>query len=301
MFHVEQSTATSTENCPVCGNSEFVTYLTLDDYFLTHETFTIIKCKNCGLLSTSPHPSPDEIGKYYDSPDYISHSTNKKSIKDRLYNIIRNRTLISKKVLLDKYAKGNRLLDIGCAIGVFLDYCQRNGYSTMGVEPDEKCRMFAEKNFHLQVKDIDALKQFPSKSFDIITMWHVLEHVDDLNERMSLIKKILADDGVLIIALPNPLSFDAKYYGKYWAAYDVPRHLYHFSKDAFEKLCNRFSFKIINIIPMVYDSFYISMLSEKYKNGTTSLVKAFFIGLKSNLKARSCKNHSSLIYIIRNK
>ncbi len=301
MFHVEQKSEVSTEVCPVCGNTESVTYLQLDDYFLTRESFKITKCKSCGLLSTVPRPPANLIGRYYDSPEYISHSTQKRSLKDRVYEIIRKRTLNSKISILNKYSNGNKLLDIGCATGVFLNFCKSKGYSVQGIEPDEKCRTYARNQFNIEVNDIDSLKTLPAKSFDIITMWHVLEHVDDLNERMTLIKNLLADDGVLIIALPNPSSYDAKYYGKYWAAYDVPRHLYHFTKDAFEKLCNVFSFKIINILPMVYDSFYISMLSEKYKKGKTSLINSFLVGLKSNFKARNCTNHSSLIYIIKNK
>lgn len=301
MFHVEQSAAGATAKCPLCNHSDYVTYLELDDYFLTKEKFSILKCNNCGLMKTYPQPSMDTIGRYYDSPDYISHATGKKSIKEKAYDLIRKRTLASKKSILDTYSKGKRLLDIGCATGVFLNYCKNYGYEVKGVEPDEKCRNYAKAHFNIAVTPPETLKTFPAKSFDIITMWHVLEHVDDLNERMSLIKNLLTDDGVLIVALPNPSSYDAKHYGKFWAAYDVPRHLYHFTKDSFKKLCSKFSFEVINILPMVFDSFYISLLSEKYKNHKTSLVNAFLVGLKSNLKARVSTNHSSVIYIIKNK
>jgi 2-polyprenyl-3-methyl-5-hydroxy-6-metoxy-1,4-benzoquinol methylase len=301
MFHVEHTAKISVENCPLCQQSHYVTYLELDDYFLTNENFSILKCTNCGLLRTNPQPSPDVIGQYYDSPDYISHSIGNKSIKEIIYDLIRKRTLSSKLNILNKYSKGNRLLDIGCATGVFLNYCQQNGYSVNGVEPDEKCRIYAALNFNIQVDTLESLVNFPENSFDVITMWHVLEHVSDINERMSVIKRLLTPDGVLIVALPNPESFDANHYGKYWAAFDVPRHLFHFTKETFRKLCAIHAFEVINIIPMIYDSYYISLLSEKYMNGKTSFLKAFLVGLKSNLKARNNTNHSSIIYIIRNK
>ncbi|HLN53609.1 MAG TPA: class I SAM-dependent methyltransferase [Lentimicrobium sp.] len=298
---MEQSAAEFIESCPLCNHPEHVSYLELDDYFLTHEKFSILKCTECGLMRTNPQPSGRNIGRYYDSPEYISHSTARKSFKDRLYDLVRKRTLVAKKNILDKYSKGKSLLDIGCATGVFIDYCRKKGYTVQGIEPDEKCRNYARTVLNLEVNDTDAMKSMKDKSFDVITMWHVLEHVGDLNERMMLISKMLKDDGVLIVALPNPDSYDANYYGKYWAAYDVPRHLFHFTKDAFKKLCNKFSFEVINILPMMFDSFYISLLSEKYSKGKTSLFNAFLIGLKSNLKAQSGTNHSSLIYIIRKK
>ncbi len=301
MFHVEQSNTIIVNQCPVCGKNDFITHLLLKDYFLSQEEFSILKCTHCGLMITNPQPKMEELGKYYQSKDYISHSTEKSgNIQVKLYNIIRKRTLKTKLSLLSKYTSGYRLLDIGCAIGVFLDYCRKHGYHVMGIEPELKARQYAKDNFNLDIHDTNFIEKIESASLDVVTMWHVLEHVSDIEKRINSIHRILTKEGTAIIALPNPDSYDAKYYQKYWAAYDVPRHLFHFTKESFSTLCERNSFKVISVIPMVYDSFYVSMLSEKYKNSKIPMVKAFLTGLKSNIFAMlNNKNYSSLIYIVK--
>lgn len=300
MFHVEQTKEISMIPCPVCGNNNYLSHLFLEDYFLTKEKFTIIKCEKCGLLVTHPQPPADTITKYYNSTKYISHSTRSKNFFDIFYGFIRNKTIHSKIKLINKYAKGKKLLDIGCATGIFLDACRKNGYQVEGIEPGEIVRQFATEKFNLNVYDVEYLKSYEPSTFDIITMWHVLEHVDDINERMSIINKILKVDGTALIALPNPSSYDAKYYKEHWAAYDVPRHLYHFSQNAFNTLAQKHSFKVIDILPMQYDSYYISLLSEKYKNGCAPYLKAAYLGLLSNISAnKNNLNYSSLIYVIK--
>jgi 2-polyprenyl-3-methyl-5-hydroxy-6-metoxy-1,4-benzoquinol methylase len=202
--------------------------------------------------------------------------------------------------LVNKFAQGNKLLDIGCATGVFLDACKNQGYQVEGIEPNEKARQFANEHYNLKVQDISSLTQYDEGSFDVITMWHVLEHVDDINERMQVINKLMKDDAVTLIALPNPLSHDAIYYKEHWAAYDVPRHLYHFTQDSFKKLANKHAFEVVKVLPMYFDSFYISLLSEKYKSGHTSFIKAAYRGIASNLSALgNGHNYSSLIYVIK--
>lgn len=299
MFHVEQMQNTVVK-CPVCGTNTFVNHLELDDYFFTKERFRLIKCESCGLIKTVPEPTKSEIGRYYKSEDYISHTTSIKSLKHIIYNLIRNSNLISKKRLLKQYSNGNRLLDIGCATGVFLNYCRKHGYQVQGIEPDLKARQYATDVFGITVLNLGETYKIENESFDIVTMWHVLEHVDDLNERMGLVYNALVDDGTAIIALPNPLSLDATYYGKYWAAYDVPRHLFHFTKQTFTQLANKHHFKIVNIVPMIFDAYYISLLSEKYKTGKESYFKALLHGSRSNLAAvKNNNNYSSLIYILK--
>lgn len=301
MFHVEQ-VRNSTIICPVCGNQDFIKHLELRDYFLTQEDFELIRCSSCGLIKTIPEPSEDNIGNYYKSAEYLSHATTSHTLKTFIYNLIRNKNLNSKKNLLNKYAKGKDLLDIGCATGVFLDYCKKHGYSVQGMEPNQQAREYAVNHYKLRVYDISETAKIPDHSIDIITLWHVLEHVSDLNDRMTFIYNSLRENGTAIIALPNPSSFDATYYGKFWAAYDVPRHLYHFSKETFINLADKHRFEVIDIVPMPFDAYYISLLSEKYKNGKESYLKAFFLGARSNIAAnKNSKNHSSLIYILKKK
>lgn len=300
MFHVKQSETVLLVSCPCCDNEEYTTYLELEDYFLSHEKFSILKCKNCGLLKTHPQPSSEALGKYYKSVQYISHVTDNRGLDFLVYNTIRKIMLSRKVGIIRKYSVGKRLLDIGCATGVFLDFCQKKGYSTEGIEPDEKARNYARKQLGLTVNDVSHLCTYPKKSFDVITMWHVLEHVNDLHDRMKLVHHILNDNGTVVIALPNPSSYDAQYYKKYWAAYDVPRHLFHFTQDAFSLLAKKYKFNIIRRIPLGYDSYYISMLSERYMNGKNSYLKALWIGIKSNFYARRHnKDYSSIIYILK--
>jgi len=287
-------------HCPSCLHHDFITHLELDDYFLTQEHFTIIKCTNCGLMITVPQPKPSDIGKYYKSSQYVSHATKNSGIESYIYNLIRKITLLSKTSLIKKYASGNRLLDLGCATGVFLDHSQKYGYNVQGIEPDENAREYACQKFGISVHDTSYLPHLSPKSFDIITMWHVLEHVGDLNERMDHVNKLLTDEGTVFIALPNPSSYDAQFYKKFWAAYDVPRHLYHFTQDSFTRLMYKHSLRIVKVVPMIYDSYYISLQSEKYKDDKRSFTKAFYRGLRSNLYARSNNmNYSSLIYILK--
>jgi 2-polyprenyl-3-methyl-5-hydroxy-6-metoxy-1,4-benzoquinol methylase len=300
MFHVEQPITNTTLNCPICGHQNHVTHLELKDYFLTEEEFSILKCTSCGLLTTFPQPLPSEIGKYYKSSNYISHATEAKSIEAFIYNFVRKKTLGSKLSLIRKHSEGNRLLDIGCATGTFLDYCRSKGYIVQGVEPDDNARNYAINQLNLTVNDLDILPDLKENSFDVITMWHVLEHVNDIQERMRLVNRLLTKNGTAFIALPNPLSYDAQYYKEHWAAYDVPRHLYHFTSSSFKVLAESHGMQITKIIPMVFDSFYISLLSERYVNGKGSYLKALYRGLKSNMHAYSNnKNYSSLIYVLK--
>ncbi len=286
--------------CPSCSGNNFVTHLELDDYFLSQEHFTISKCTKCGLLITVPQPSETDLGKYYKSSEYISHATKNTGIEFWLYDQVRKITLSSKLKLIKKYSIGKRLLDIGCATGVFLDYCGKRGFIVQGIEPNQNARHYANKQFGLTVNDVSHLTELPYKSFDVITMWHVLEHVSDLNERLVHLNNLLADEGTAFIALPNPLSYDALHYKNHWAAYDVPRHLYHFTQQSFSTLIAKHNLKIIEIVPMVFDAYYISLQSEKYRNGSKSFLKALYQGFRSNQYAKANgKNYSSLIYILK--
>jgi len=287
-------------NCPVCNSTQFKPHLEVEDYFLSHENFTLQKCNSCGFIFTNPRPFEKDLGQYYQSDEYISHSSSSVSLFDKLYFAIRNYTIRKKFKLINKYITSGKILDIGCATGEFLNYFNTKGWETQGIEPNEIARNSAIEKYGLAVHSEKELSKYKESYFDVISMWHVLEHVPDLNSRILQLKKIIANNGILIIAVPNIDSKDAGIYGKYWAALDVPRHLYHFNQSAIQKIFQKEGFEIIKTYPMKFDSFYISLISEKYKTGKSNYIKAIYNGLKSNFYgALHENNYSSIIYVLK--
>ena len=285
-------------HCPICDGTQFEPFLNAVDYTVSKDIFNIVKCSSCGFHFTNPVPEEDKIGEYYKSESYISHSSTNKGLINKLYQRVRKHTLKKKLKLVQRLAQGKALMDIGAGTGHFLNTCQNAGFDVTGLEPDEDARAFARENFKLELNPIESLYQQPLKSKDVITMWHVLEHVYHLKKDVAQIEKVLKDDGTLIIAVPNMSSFDAKHYGEFWAAYDLPIHLYHFQPKDIQNLFDQFNLELKEILPMKFDAFYVSMLSEKYKGG--NLVKAFFNGWRSNFKAKE-GTYSSQIYILKKK
>ncbi|MBI3511707.1 MAG: class I SAM-dependent methyltransferase [Bacteroidetes bacterium] len=286
-------------SCPICHEKKSDRVFVCMDFTVSKEEFDIRRCLSCGFTFTDPRPDNKDLGKYYESEEYISHSNKKKGFISAVYQRVRRITLNRKLDLINKIRAKSKLLDIGCGTGEFLNKCKVDGWNVVGVEPSSLARKQCVENFHLDVKQEEELKSLPKNSFDVVTMWHVLEHVPGLNERIQEIKGILKDNGVLIIAVPNRNSFDADYYKEFWAAYDVPRHLWHFNANDMRKLMEKNEMKIEQILPMKFDSYYVSLLSEKNKTGKMNLLRAFINGWKSNRKAGK-ERYSSLIYIIRN-
>jgi 2-polyprenyl-3-methyl-5-hydroxy-6-metoxy-1,4-benzoquinol methylase len=284
-------------SCPVCTGTELGPYLTVKDHSISGEIFNISMCKSCGFKFTNPVPSEESIGKYYQSEDYISHSDTSKGIINKLYHLVRKQSLKSKLSLINcATSKKGTILDIGCGTGYFLQACKENGWKADGMEPDPNARLMAEKNTKQPIyADLFSIKE--EKKYDIITLWHVLEHVHKLNESIQHMHKLLNPNGVLIIAVPNCLAYDSAIYNTFWAAYDVPRHLYHFTQTDMNKLLLKHNFSQRDLKSMIFDSFYVSMLSDKYKYGKTNYFRAFLNGFVSNRKATSNKNYSSLIYV----
>jgi 2-polyprenyl-3-methyl-5-hydroxy-6-metoxy-1,4-benzoquinol methylase len=287
--------------CPVCGSETSNLFLMAKDYFHTGESFSIVKCSGCGFRYTNPRPEPTELGKYYQSADYISHSDSRRGLFASVYQMVRKYTLNRKKVLIGKFISRGNLLDIGCATGQFLNFMAAEGWTTTGIEPDEKTRNRAISEYGLHVYPEEKLNELKESSFDVITMWHVLEHVAGLNQRMEQIKKLLKPGGIIIIAVPNCNSYDAEKYGQFWAGYDLPRHLYHFTKSDINRLAEKFEFTIVKIIPMKFDSYYVSLLSEKYLKGNMKWVPAFWNGFWSNVLGRGKRGYSSQIYVLKTK
>ena len=273
-------------------------FLKVKDYSVSQETFDLYLDESLDMLVTHPQPSLDILGKYYESVDYISHTDSKRSLFEKAYHFVKNIALKNKLELINSFepSKG-AILDIGAGTGDFLSVAGNNGWKTVGVEPSDKAKAIAKSK---GVSFVEKTSELDNNSFDVITMWHVLEHVPNLDEQIKELKRLLKPTGTLIVAVPNFKSFDAKHYGQFWAAYDVPIHFWHFSKQAIELLFAKENMKLKNVLPMKFDSFYVSLLSEKYKSGKMNYIKAFFIGFQSNWKAKKNMEYSSHIYIIKN-
>jgi ubiquinone/menaquinone biosynthesis C-methylase UbiE len=287
--------------CPVCNGDALTKYLECRDHTVSHDTFQLQQCSTCRFVFTNPRPGPDEIGKYYQSPDYISHTNSSRGIQNKLYQLARKFAIRGKLQLIDSLRVSTKtLLDYGCGTGEFLAAAQRESWQVKGLELDASAREQALRNHGLNVQDPKELWNIPGSSIGVITLWHVLEHVHLLHETISEFHRISGPGGFLVIAVPNHTSHDAKAYGKYWAAYDVPRHLYHFSLPVMKRLMNQHQFDLYSVKGMFFDPFYISLLSEKYMRGWTNPFGAFYNGFLTNLKGTNdVQQHSSLLYVFR--
>jgi 2-polyprenyl-3-methyl-5-hydroxy-6-metoxy-1,4-benzoquinol methylase len=274
-------------------------FIIVKDHSVSKETFSLLYNKEYDILKTHPTPSLEALPKYYESEDYISHTDGKRTLFEKIYHLVKRNAINGKVSLLNKEqnSKG-KLLDIGCGTGDFLVEAKNQGWSILGFEPNSDAKQLAAKKGVLFTEDIFAL---PENTFDVVSMWHVLEHVPNLTEYITNLKRIVKPNGTIIIAVPNYKSYDAKYYNRFWAAYDVPRHLWHFSKTSIKRLFSDVDMELKKVKPMWFDSFYVSLLSEKYKNGKMSFVKGFLVGLRSNVSGLFKKEFSSHIYIIKNK
>ncbi len=286
--------------CPVCRHTTFEPLFDCRDYTVSHETFSLQRCSSCHLIITNPRPEVAVLDRYYQSNEYISHSDSARNLLSTIYRLARTFTLRWKYRLVMRHAADtpSTILDFGCGTGSFLATCRLNGLSTTGVEPSDKARDVALANSDsLVAKNLETVEG----QFDIITLWHVLEHVPNLNDTLSDLLDRLATNGTVFIAVPNPASYDATKYREHWAGYDVPRHLWHFPKASMSTLLREHNLNIIEILPMRLDAYYVSLLSEKYRGhtGLPGAARAFISGFYSNSKGRHTSEYSSLIYIAR--
>ena len=288
-------------HCPICRSTDIKNVLTVKDHTVSGKTFVVMECGNCTLRFTQDIPNADSIAPYYKAEEYISHTDTSKGFINKIYKFVRKRTLVKKRKLVEKQTgiKQGSFLDVGSGTGSFVSEMKQHGWKVTGLEPDPDARKTANQLYDLELADSNELYRLTTGSFDAITLWHVLEHVHDLSAYIQQLKKLLNKNGKLFIAVPNYTSLDANTYKEYWAAYDVPRHLYHFSPASMKSLMERNGLSILQYKPMWYDSFYISLLSSKYKNGKTNWLGAALSGLRSNLVALSDnKKCSSVIYVI---
>jgi 2-polyprenyl-3-methyl-5-hydroxy-6-metoxy-1,4-benzoquinol methylase len=290
----------SIQNCPVCNSVVAKDHLKCTDYTASGEEFNLKICNECSFCITTPRPI--DLSKYYISEDYISHSSKARSLFDHIYVLARKFAIKNKFQLVQSYLESNgtpSILDVGCGTGEFLKYCSSKNWRVSGVEPSEKA-LKAASNLSFEIYSSIAEV---NHSFNLITLWHVLEHIPELNTTLQNLRNLLKDNGTIFIAVPNFNSYDAQHYKSFWAGYDVPRHLWHFSKSSMQKTLDNNGLKLVRVLPMKMDSFYVSLLSEKYSNNNRlnlySIIKAIRIGLKSNNAALKNNEYSSLIYVIK--
>lgn len=288
--------------CPVCGNNQFKQITETQDYTVTNERFQIIQCTKCTCALTYPQPDQDRLPSYYQSDQYISHASKAASVFDRIYIAVRRVTLTWKTKIIATYAKEKSILDYGCGTGNFVHHLKSKGWKVLGIEPSTKA--FEQAQQQISKPEIAQELRPNAGQFSIITLWHVLEHVPDPKQTLNTLKKHLQERGTLFIAVPNLNSWESNHYGQYWAAYDTPRHLWHFTRTSMQHLAQSVNLEIKNIIPMKQDAFYVSMLSEKYQHnrpiGPILFAKGLLSGLRSNRQARTTKEYSSLIYVLQN-
>ena len=270
-------------------------FLNCKDYTVSGETYEVMFNHEYEMLVTSPIPT--DIENYYKSEDYISHTNSRKTLIDKVYQSVRSYTLKRKLNLINSFkTESKNILDVGAGTGDFLKICVSHGWRVFGVEPSNDARKIAqEKGLVLKEK----LDEFQNQKFDVITLWHVLEHVEQISDYITKLKELLTENGRLVIAVPNYKSYDAKHYKEYWAAFDVPRHLWHFSQNSIHKIFSEESMLVEKTVPMKFDAYYVSLLSEKYKTGKMNPIKAFYRGFISNIKARTSSEYSSLIYVLK--
>jgi 2-polyprenyl-3-methyl-5-hydroxy-6-metoxy-1,4-benzoquinol methylase len=272
-------------------------YLKVKDHSVSGEQFELLMDDELQLLKTHPQPAIENLSRYYESVDYISHTDGKRSLFEKLYHTVKQKALRDKIKLVEGFnPKKGKLLDIGAGTGDFLVMAQKHGWEIKGIEPSLKAKGIAETK---GVPFVNGLSELEDHSIDVITMWHVLEHVTDVEAQITELKRIVKPEGTIIIAVPNYKSYDAQHYGIFWAAYDVPRHLWHFSKTSIKLLFAKQGMELVKILPMKFDSFYVSLLSEKYKTGKMNFVSGFLTGLRSNIKAARNFEYSSHIYVIK--
>lgn len=291
--------------CPLCKSGLFLNHSEIKDYSISRETFFLCQCTTCKLIFTNPRPNVEEIGQYYDSEDYISHKDKSRNLVQIIYKLVRKVTIRKKTQWLKKHVPlQGRLLDIGCGTGYFLKEAQNKGWKVTGIEPNDTARKLSKQKGLKVFRALEKIEE--GEKFDAITLFHVIEHVHEIRKTAKKLNNILNKDGRIFMAVPNHQSYDAKYYGKFWAAWDVPRHLYHFDQESMNQMAEQYGWEIEKVIPMKFDSYYVSILSEKYKDphnsGIRSFLKGLRIGYQSNHYAKNnSQNYSSLLFVLKKK
>lgn len=290
------------KECPLCQHHSYSLLFKTKDYFLSKKDFNINQCEKCGFVFTNPVPAIEQINNYYKSDNYYSHNDKTNSLSAWIYQKVKTMAIKRKFELVSSYVnKKGRLLDYGCGTGELPDYFKKRQWSVCGLEPDDDARKLARKKGLEVYADLNSIIK-RDESYDVISLWHVLEHIHDFKSTLKGLISLLSDkNSILLLALPNRKSRDAEKYGKHWAAWDVPRHLYHFSRENVKYLCDETGLELLGVLPMKFDAYYVSLLSEEYLKGRKNYLKALWQGMLSNYKAGRSGEYSSLIYVCRMK
>jgi len=269
--------------CPVCGSNHFCPFLACTDFVVSGEKYDIKTCADCGLKITFNIEDEENIGKYYKSDEYIPHSNKSSGLVNTIYHKVRSYMLRRKRKIVEKATsmEKGRILDVGTGTGYFPDEMKQHGWEVSGTEKSHDARNFARTKFNIEIKKTEDLFNLQNQQFHAITLWHVLEHVHKLNENMATFYRLLKKNGILVVAVPNNNSFDAVHYKEFWAAYDVPRHIWHFTAKQMKLLGEKHGFSLKQIRSMPFDGFYVSILSEKYKKSKIPVIKGSLYGLTS--------------------
>ena len=292
----------SYNECPVCSGKNIRHFLFVKDHAVSGRQFPLFQCSDCNLRFTQDVPDQATIGPYYRFENYVSHNNTKRGLVNKLYHFARHFSLRGKYLLLKSLLQGSTgsHLDYGAGTGAFVQMMRSKGWDSVGLEPDDLARSVAARDFGIQLQEPNYLQQIESNSLDVVTLWHVLEHVHELHATLEQLIDKVQLGGHIVIAVPNYTSHDARHYGEFWAAYDVPRHLYHFAPDTISFLANKYQLQLVQQKPMWFDAWYVAMLSEQYKKQSFGLIKAFLVGCISNWKAwRKNTQCSSLIYVLK--
>lgn len=291
------------EQCPVCGQSKFKGLFSCTDFVASGEQFEIVECNSCSLQFTNPRPTETEIGRYYQSDKYISHAGSNKSelgVTYKIYDWVRNFSIGQKLALIKKYHQKGNLLDLGCGLGYFLNGVKLdNTFDASGADVSDEAIAYVQKQFGISVINESGLNKVENHTYEIITQWHVMEHVHRLDERMEFLKRVLKPGGTMFIAVPISGSYDAKHYKAFWDGYDVPRHLYHFTRPSFKKLMEKWGFEVVQEKAMLFDAPYISMRSEYHQKNALGFVRGAFWGAISTIYAWFTGNYSSVLFVVK--
>lgn len=290
--------------CPQCSGTHLRQAMICTDFYASGEKFELYSCEDCHFLFTQGIPAGPDMDRYYESPDYISHSDTKKGLMNAAYHRVR-KYMLKRKVRLvirESHQPAGNLLDIGTGTGYFPAAMMKKGWHVEAVEKNAHARAFAGTKFNLEVKDESALDGYQPGTFDVITLWHVMEHLENLNETWDKAYQLLTDKGIFIVAVPNHASYDAGIYGANWAAYDVPRHLWHFTPATIQQFASKHGFIMAERHPMPFDAFYVSMLTEKNMKRAFPLLRGMYTGLMAWFSSLVRKERSSsMIYVFRKK
>jgi SAM-dependent methyltransferase len=289
-------------SCPLCKSTEISPLLTCTDYLVTREDFELCRCGQCGFIFTKDFPDEKDAGHYYESPDYISHTDSSRTIFEKAYRAARKVMLRRKRNLVLRICglKTGFVLDIGSGTGHFLNAMKEAGWSVTGIEINDDAREYSSSHFGLDVYPPELMRTIPSQGYDCITLWHVAEHLNDLSGYFREIGRLIRPGGSLIVALPNSNSFDSGHYGRFWAAWDVPRHLWHFDPETFSMFSEKMGFDVTSVSVLPLDVFYISILSEKNKRSIAGAMTGIIKGMYFSFLAIFNKmKGSSMVYVLK--